>query len=238
MKIILLTAFVLILSGCIGQTNQSQSVDKSANVAAPQDLTLITTDNVKISATYYSAEGDKSIILIHMLGQSKSDWANFAPELQKAGYSALAIDLRGHGDSELNWRTFQESDFNKMMFDLIAAGNYLKGESKGNISLIGASIGANLAVLYANSEDTKTAILLSPGLNYRGVNIESSITKIPIPTLILVGEKDSYSASSVKTISEVVDIPIKMYPTNKHGVDLLVEGDVKKQILQWLEKYA
>jgi len=238
MKIILLTVFVLILSGCIGQTNQSQQSDEDVNVAAPEDLSLTTTDNVKITTTYYYANGTKSIILLHSLGHDKSDWKDFALELQKKGYTALAIDLRGHGASELNWRTFTDSDFNRMMFDVIAAGNYLKSQDKNDLSIIGSSIGANLAVLYANTEDSKTTVLLSPGLNYRGINIESSIRQLTVPSIIIVGEKDSYSASSVKTISEVIDIPIKMYPTDKHGVDLLSEGDVKEVVFKWLEDFS
>ena len=232
----ILIIFVLFVAGCIGQAQPTETSD--VVVKSPEDLTLTTTDNVKIAVRYYPAEGDKGMILIHALGHSKSDWEQFAPELQKAGYSALAVDLRGHGGSDLNWRSFQDADFNRMMFDLIAAGNYLKAEGKETVSLIGSSIGANLAVLYANAENAQTAVLLSPGLDYRSVNIESASGHVSIPMLVMVGDGDKYSFESSKTIKERSSAMLKVYTTPAHGTDLLKESDVKEQILQWLEKYG
>ena len=232
---ILLIALVFV-AGCIGQATQVD--EKAVSVSAPEDLTLTTTDNVKIAVTYYPADGTKGIILLHSLGHDKSDWKQLAPELQKKGFATIAVDLRGHGSSDLNWRSFQDSDFNKMMFDLVAAGNYLKAEGKETVSLIGSSIGANLAVLYANAENAQTAVLLSPGLDYRSVNIESASGHVSIPMLIMVGDGDKYSFESSKTIKERSSAMLKVYTTPAHGTDLLKESDVKEQILQWLEKYG
>lgn len=236
MRSAILLAAMVLLAGCVGQAQQASESDVA--VDTPEDITLTTTDNIKIAATYYPAEGEKGVILIHMLGKTKDDWKEFAPELQKKGYAAIAIDLRGHGGSQLNRNDFIESDFNRMMFDLIAAGQYMKDRNKKIIAPIGASIGANLGLLYANSEDTvSTAVLLSPGLNYRGVDAESAAGNARVPMLIMVGEQDSYSFTSSKTIAERSSAMLKVYGTDAHGTDLLKESDVKDQILSWLEKY-
>ena len=39
------------------------------------------------------------IVLVHMLGRSKDEWALLAERLQEAGATVLALDLRGHGSS-------------------------------------------------------------------------------------------------------------------------------------------
>ncbi len=233
----LVILFVMLTLGCIGQAQQATD-ETSISVEAPEDITLTTTDNVKIAATYYPADGQKAVILIHMLNKTKEDWKNFAPELQKKGYAAIAIDLRGHGKSERNWNEFRESDFNNMMFDLIAAGQYLKSMEKTKLAAIGASIGANLALIYANSEESvSTAILLSPGLNYRGVDAESASGEVRVPMLIVTGEQDSYSFTSSKTITERSSAMLKTYPSANHGIDLLKESDLKEAMLSWLQAY-
>ncbi len=48
----------------------------------------------------YAGENGKPIVLLlHMLGRNRKDYAVLIPLLQKKGFEIVAVDLRGHGDS-------------------------------------------------------------------------------------------------------------------------------------------
>ena len=65
------------------------------------DMFLNTSDNKKIAANLYKVENPKGwLILVHIMPATKESWKDFANEAQKIGYESLAIDLRGHGESE------------------------------------------------------------------------------------------------------------------------------------------
>ena len=62
------------------------------------------------------------------------------------------------------------------------------------VSIIGASIGANIALNYAVSDHSvKSVILLSPGLDYMGVTTLAPITQYKNPIYIAGAEGDSQS---------------------------------------------
>ncbi len=44
--------------------------------------------------------GGPPVVLVHGFGSSSFLWRNVAPELANAGYTALAVDLLGHGESD------------------------------------------------------------------------------------------------------------------------------------------
>ena len=217
--------------------NQDKNSIKEENIA---DVDLKTDDNINIKATFYKGKGDMpSIILLHMLGRSRSDWNELGIELQKLGYNAVAIDLRGHGQSDLNWRTFSENDFNKMILDAKSAKDFLAKNNPGSdFAVIGASIGANVALNFAAEDNSiKLLVLMSPGLDYRGVKTEESIKKFANPILIIASEGDSYAAdSSRKLISSSKNSTLKIYSGSLHGTNLLGKTDVDKVIVEWIER--
>ena len=76
--------------------------------------------------------------------------------------------------------------------DLETAADFLIKERKAaadKISFVGASIGANLSLQYISEHpEFKTAVLLSPGLDYRGVKTE------PLAKILKPGKKCFLSA--------------------------------------------
>ena len=72
------------------------------NIISPKDGELTTDDNNKIAYTFFENKDAKyGIVLLHMLDRDRRDWGSFAKLLQTAGYSAITIDLRGHGQSAM-----------------------------------------------------------------------------------------------------------------------------------------
>ena len=72
-----------------------------ARAQTARAIRLTTADGIGIIGTYYPAQTDiaPAVLLLHGLGQTRTDWTAFARLLQQNGIAALAIDLRGHGES-------------------------------------------------------------------------------------------------------------------------------------------
>jgi pimeloyl-ACP methyl ester carboxylesterase len=216
-----------------------KEVDEKEDIENPiADVSLTTEDNVQIKATFYQGQlGMPSMILAHMLNGQRHDWGDFALQMQKLGYNLIAIDLRGHGESELKWQDFSEFDFNKMVFDLKAANEYLKRKGLSDkVVAVGASVGANAAINFAANDDIDAAILLSPSLDYRGLKTEGAIISYNKPTLIVTSQDDSYSYESSKKLDEISEATrLIVYGKAAHGTHLFKATDIDKVIAGWLE---
>ena len=162
--------------------------------ARPQQVSFRTDDGVAIAATWYepSHRPAPAVVLVHMLQRSKRDWESLGPRLATAGIGALAIDLRGHGDSSYA-NSGDGSGYSDMVQDVRAARRFLATRPDvipGRIGIAGASLGANLAALAAADGGFASMALLSPSLDYRGLRIEASVRKYGDRPLLLVSSDD------------------------------------------------
>lgn len=174
--------------------------------AASDRVTFRTDDGVQIAATWYEppSRSAPAVILVHMLHRSRRDWDAAASRLAGEGIGALAIDLRGHGDSGGSSGEGDTPDYSAMVRDLAAARRFVSTRVQGRIGIAGASIGANLAVLEAATDTTVASLaLLSPSLDYRGLRIEAAMRKYgDRPALLVAGDDDAYATRSVKDLGK------------------------------------
>ena len=155
-----------------------------------------------------------------MMPETRSSWTSLSAELNKDGLATLAIDLRGHGEStrqsavnsqqsetenKMDYKKFSDQEHQASRLDVDAAMNFLKskGFAEKNILVAGASIGANLGVdaMYRYKEISR-GVLLSPGLDYRGVKTESAMKGLEAAqkVWIIAAENDEYSADSTNAL--------------------------------------
>jgi pimeloyl-ACP methyl ester carboxylesterase len=201
---------------------------------------LTASDGASIAYTYYPAPGRApGAILLHQFRRDRHDYDAFAPQLQDAGYSVIAIDVRGHGQSSGNWQTMTDADFTKLPLDIRAAKDFLaaQGADTKHLLLVGASFTANAAINYAATDKNVTALIgISPGLDFRGITPEQGIGGAPNTTLLLAAEDDVYSAQSVRALAKQNPrVTVKVYPSGGHGVALYSSPGVGQDILDWLE---
>ncbi len=220
------------------ETPQFQKKEnKGVPMIEKEKIELITEDGVKIKGIWQKVEGEKAVLLLHMMPATKESWQNFSELLVENNFSSLAIDLRGHGESretldgkDLDYRYFSDSEHQKSILDLKAASNFLeeKGFPLSNQYLVGASIGANLALefLSLNPEISK-AVLLSPGLDYRGLKTEKFLENIQKNQKILAvaSQDDYYSFNSVEKLSQLAEekklfFKTQFYQAAGHGTDI------------------
>ncbi len=232
----LLVAFLLI-AGC-----RQGVISEQAKMKSGETVGFTTQEGFAIKGTYYDSNSTKAILLLHMLGRDRHDYDEFAGQLQAEGFSVLSIDLRGHGESTLKngmttrYTSFSEKDFNDMAHDVAAAKGLLAGKGKKMDAIIGASIGANIALKYAVGDETvKTVVLLSPGENYRGVSTTDAAEQLKIPAYIVASTGDSYSADSSKKLISLLPgkKDLALLKGNNHGTDML-DSELNRKIMNWI----
>jgi alpha-beta hydrolase superfamily lysophospholipase len=236
-----------------------QKIPNSKEISGKQ-VSFLTDDKVLIVGTYYSSSPSNknasahAIILLHMLGHDRNDWNPFASTLSNNsfGYAVLSIDLRGHGESlnqngkAISFQSFTPNDFNKMVLDVKAAKQFLvtqKGINPNDIAIVGASIGANVALNYAASDPSISGVvLLSPGLNYKGVITSDSIRKYVNPIYIVTAGKDPIAGNDPQTLCNEINCgnKLKVYQdSSSHGTDLFFDKSLNppldKLVLLWLD---
>lgn len=212
-----------------------------------------TLDGVLISADYYPGRSTKGAILLHMMPATKSSWRDFAPLLVKEGYHVLAIDLRGHGESDGGsdgYKEFTDEEHEESIRDVEAAVDFMKqrGVDVARLTLIGASIGANLAVAFmALHHEVTSGVLLSAGTKYRGVDALHALRDIvETQRLFFVSAKDdigSYGSNYdmnvelMTVLKQDVSRKLLVYEKAGHGTNMFgkEKPDLAEVIVNWMK---
>jgi len=206
-----------------------------------------TKDDVKIVGDFYDSKSKKSVLLLHILPGNRGDFNEFAELLWQNNYNVLNIDERGHGDSEAwaqemgSWQEFTQADFDKMVYDVEAAAQWLKAKSsETELAVIGGSIGANLAFIYGAKTQPKIVAALSPGIDYRGIKTEIASRNYRQNLLIAASRDDAYSFESSEKLFEISKASHKefiRYEDAGHGTRMFdAEPELKQRILDFLAK--
>ena len=110
-------------------------------------------ENNTIVADLYSPEHASKdapvALLIHGGGQTRYSWAGAAKKLAQAGWHAIAMDQRGHGESD--WVESGDYSFGRFGEDLRAIAGQIDGQFGVKPVVIGASLGG-MASMIAEGE--------------------------------------------------------------------------------------
>ena len=111
--------------------------------SAQEHVSFSTEDGWVIHGDLYGT-GDRAVVLAHGGRFEKGSWGKQALVLVKAGFRALAIDLRGFGLSK-EGPQFARSDCGSPL-DVLAAVRYLREKGARSVSVVGASMGGDAAL--------------------------------------------------------------------------------------------
>ncbi len=143
-----------------------------------------------------------AVVLLHMFRSDHAAWEPILSEFDKRGITTLAIDMRGHGenlkgpegeDLQSKVRGRDADTFRAMYRDANAAIDWLveHGYSADRIGLLGASVGCSVAIDTARRRDEHGPVgVLTPGLNYLGVNSEEHIRSWGTRDLLIVTSEE------------------------------------------------
>ena len=214
-------------------------------VAGTQRVSIRTDDGVTLAATWYEpSTRAPAVILVHMLHRTSRDWDGIAARLATEGIGALAIDLRGHGESSGALLEGDSPDYSALVRDVTAARRYLATRPdvhQGHVGIAGASIGANVAVLAAATDPGVSSLaLLSPSLDYRGLRIDAAMRKYGgRPALLVVSDDDPYAGRSAKDLQKAGNGTREVLVLNHagHGTAMLGrDPDLAGTLVDWFRR--
>lgn len=214
-------------------------------INAPLDFIqvgLVPETGVSVSGRYYSSPGkveQRGVVLLHMLGGTQNSWRPLVRSLHDANYEVMTLDFRGHGESSGDWQTMTDEDFAKLVDDAAEAVKYLRDlDSEMHIAVIGASIGANVAMQLADRDSSIAAVaLLSPGLSYHGISIETSNALFDRPAFFITSQTDDQSLQATAQLYQANPSTLKQlksYKKGGHGTELLTHQDLDNLLIDWL----
>ncbi len=124
-------------------------------------------DGIRLAADARGDPNDPTVVLLHGGGQTRHAWGGALGVLAAHGWYALAVDLRGHGDSE--WSPDGVYDL-----DRFAADTAEIARAFDRPALVGASLGglASLAAIGEADDPIASALVLvdvTPRLEMPGV---------------------------------------------------------------------
>jgi alpha-beta hydrolase superfamily lysophospholipase len=218
-----------------------------ASLAAPPTPTLVKVpmaDGLEIWGDFYAATGTEkapAALLLHQFNGSSFEWQEFAVPLAEQGYNVLAIDMRGQGltGGDVDWKLAES--------DALALMGWLREQETvdpDRVSVIGASVGANLALrVCAQDEACHAVIALSPGLGYFGVATKDTVSDMKHKALFLVAsQNDTPSGNDIKDLAAAApssaDVLMHIYASsNRHGTAMFSFPDLIPMMLTWLDSY-
>jgi dienelactone hydrolase len=201
--------------------------------ATSRRISIRAEDGVTLSGVYHepARRPAPGIILLPM--RSHVDWDAAASQLADAGFAVIAIDFRS-----------TENDLSPLVRDVRAAKTFLRERpevSTAGIGIAGASIGANVALLAAaDDRDVRSLVLLSPGLDYRGLRIEAAMRKLAErPVLLVASTRDPYSLRSVRQLAATGPgaREVRLTDTVAHGTVLLArDPEMIGALVDWFKR--
>jgi alpha-beta hydrolase superfamily lysophospholipase len=210
--------------------------------AAGRPVTFQSLDGTTIAGEFFEAPNRPSpgVVLVHMLSRTKGDWHGLPDRIRDAGITALTIDLRGHGGSYGS-----PSDLAAMVQDVRAAAQWLAARSMVRpdaIAIVGASLGASLALLAAADTPLVRAVgAVSPSLDYRGLRTDTSLIKRigARPIWLAASMEDPLALRTVRDFAAESSGPREQHVSSvaAHGTQLLDrDGDVARALVDWLRR--
>lgn len=94
------------------------------------------------------------VLFLHGGGQTRASWGAAVKTLAKAGYHAITLDLRGHGESD--WAADGRYDLAALRGDVLD----ILGALPGRPALVGASLGGLTALLTVGTSEAEIASAL------------------------------------------------------------------------------
>src|SRR3989338_5883978 len=202
---LLLFTIILFLSGCTFEEPKAGFIG-DVNAMKFGKVDFKTQDGFTIKGNMLRG-GKEAVLMLHQFALEKSTYDGLARKLADKNFTALAIDLCGHGESleqngvRRSFADFSDGDFRDMQKDVAAAKKFLEREGFTLKAIVGSSIGANTALNYAAADPSvEKIVLLSPGLDYKGIEIGKSAKNVRSQALIVADPADSYSYASSKSL--------------------------------------
>jgi pimeloyl-ACP methyl ester carboxylesterase len=198
----------------------------STTVADPftEAVAFTTSDGIQLAGTLFG-NGDVAVVLAHQgtPGADQTTWYGFGELLAERGYTALAFDFRGIGESG------GTPDRSKLDTDLLSALQFLRDEGHEEILCFGASMGGTTCIQIAiNGYELAGLVALGSAMitGYGPNDLEISeddLGSLTLPKAFIAAENDTHLVvGDITRMYEASPKPKALYllPGSAHGTDL------------------
>jgi len=163
---------------------------------------------VRLAGERWEGDGsDGVVVLLHGGGQTRHSWGRTAERLAAGGRTAVALDARGHGDSE--WHPAQDYTLDGFVADLIAFISTLDGPPV----LVGASLGGITSLAAAGEHPG-----LARGLVLVDIVVQAEPTGVARIREFMTAHDDGFS--SLEEVADAVAAynPVRRRPRDPEGL--------------------
>jgi pimeloyl-ACP methyl ester carboxylesterase len=208
----------------------------AATAFAQQAVTFSTEDGATIAALQYGS-GKHAVLLVHGGRFTKESWGKQVPAFRSAGFTVLAIDLRGFGQSHGPGE--KDPSIEQQALDVLAAVRYLHGHGAKTVSIVGGSMGGSAAgdaSISSRPGEIDRIVMLGAAPNLLADKLKS-------PALFIVARDDTSGDGrrlpGIRTQYEKAPQPKKLIILEGSAhAQYLFQTDqadrVMQEILQWL----
>lgn len=176
-----------------------------------------------------------------------------APRLNESFMLGQKLKVEEENKFEiLDYRKFTDEEHQNSILDVRASVDFLNKKGFKNLILCGASIGANLSLKFIaeNPDKARAGILLSPGINYKGIEAVPFAEKIKEDkNIFIAAAKDDVrrvcAPPECTPADEMADIIFdhtkteqkkrKIFETGGHGTDLFISHpEFEDELISWI----
>jgi alpha-beta hydrolase superfamily lysophospholipase len=226
---------LLVLLACVLASTAGAGADRAGySCAAGPDVSFRAADGTKLVGHLFG-DGRKAVVLGHQSNGNLCDWLAYARRLARLGYTAFAIDFRGHGRSDYR----AGAAGNRLAADLAAAVQVVRKRGKEKVFLVGASMGgiASLVAGASVKPPVDGVVSVSAPARFMGMNAAATAPRLRAPVLYLAAEGDdnagydfSDDAREMHAATAAADKRLEILPGSRHGV-ALVAGSARVRTL-------
>ena len=180
--------------------------------------------------------GTTGIVFAHEVRGGACRWIPYARQLATKGYTTLAIDFRGYGDSQR--RT--GAGATRLAADLTAAVKLLRTRGATRVVLVGASMGGTIALVAASHArpPVDAVVALSPPSTWAANDALAAVRKLQMPVLYVVGKFDVDFEIESRNLYLATASPVKrlvVVESSTHGVGFFSDASARALIEEFIK---
>lgn len=198
---------------------------------SPGPVTFTTSDGLTLEGRLFPA-GSTWVLLGHMRPADMTSWFDFAQTLASEGFTALAYNSRGYGESE--------GDGFDVGVDARAAVAFARAGGAARIVYVGASMNGTAAVIVAAEEDLAAIAALSAVPTFSGADALERAPEVTEPALFVAARDDASAVDDAELLAAAVQGPaeVVLYDRGGHGTNMFSQPDLAPTLLAFVESHG
>jgi pimeloyl-ACP methyl ester carboxylesterase len=208
--------------------------------AAGPDLHFRAADGTRLVGHRFG-RGTTAVVLAHQTDGDVCQWVPYARRLAALGYTAIAFDFRGYGLSQR--RTYPASF--RFAADISAAVKVARGLGAKRVIIVGASFGANAAIVAGakTRPPVDGVVSLSAPASFR-LDAVAAAKRLDVPVLYVAAQFDegglyARDAKTLRAATAATDKKVEVVPGASHGVRLVAgPGRVRALVEAFLRTHS